>query len=734
MNTRYSKFVSFATAVLAAALSGCGGGGGAGVTSPEFRAQWGLGATNVSQAHATIAAVRGASVKPGAGVTVAVMDSGVDLDHPELVGADIAETLFQNLSDEDGTVVSHGTAVASVIAAQPNGSGFLGIAYGADVNVYTVPLGQNSGQTFDWEQAYKDVLADGVDIVNASYGISGTFVENYTEADIRALPWIGEFTVIAQQSVSAADRTIFVWAAGNDHGKACNPSETGVQNCDVDSDSPMGGYYDATSPNLDGGAVARLAELRGHNIVVVAITEDGGIADFSNRCGFAREWCIAAPGADVAVAYFGPRSETDPTAVREDRIFNGTSFAAPMVSGGLALMKHYFNDTLSNSELVTRLFETANSTGSYGTAATYGHGLMDLGAAVRPVGQTMLTMGRHIGDAGYSIRATSLRLGGALGDGLSRSLAGRKIAAFDRLGAPFWFDLSGLVGTAARSSATARLRDLLARAEEEARPAAGGTRLSVQQHATLLGRDGWRFGLYGSPVQAESSLLNLAQNAATMTFRTKNSFEATAFTNTGLAAHQDTPESGAMVSWRPSDSPYGIRLGWLGEQKTMLGSTADGAFGGLSAGSVVAGFEVGTEFEGWRLAADAELGLVVADTDGGIIAGLSEVTTSAISFRADRRLTNGDEITLSLSQPPRIEHGVARLTVPISRTKDGMVLHETISADLSPSGRQIDLAARWRRNHVLGGDLLAEAVFSHNPGHVDGKPEFGLLAGWRVAF
>ena len=737
MNARYSKFVSFAAAVLAAAaLSGCGGGGGGGGTSPEFRAQWGLGATNVRQAHATLAAVRGAGVKPGAGVTVAVIDSGVDLDHPELDGADIAETRLQSLPDEDGTVISHGTAVASVIAAQPNGSGFLGIAYGADVNVYTVPIGQNSGvEPFDWEQAYRDVLTDGADIVNASYGSSGTFIETYTEAQIRALPWFGEFTVIAQKTpVVVPNPTIFVWAAGNDHGEPCDPTQMGVQKCDADPLSPLGGYHNATSPSVEGGAVARLTELQGHNIVVVAIDEDGGISDFSNRCGIAAQWCIAAPGNGVAIAYFGPRSDTDPTPTRAVGQGGGTSYAAPMVAGGLALMKHYFNDTMSNAELVTRLFTTANKTGVYGTdEATYGQGLMNLGAAVRPVGETMVTMGRHIGDAGHSVRTTNLRLGGALGDGLSRSLAGREIAAFDRLGAPFWFDLSGLVGTATRSSSTARLRDLLARAEEEARPAAGGTRLSVQQYAGPFGQDGWRFGLYESPVQAESSLLNLAQNAATMTFRTKNGFEATAFTNTGLA-HQDTPESGAVLSWRPSDSPYGVRLGWLGEQETMLGSTADGAFGGLSAGSVVAGFEMDTEFEGWRLAADAELGLVAADTNGGIIAGLSEVTTSAISFRADRRLTNGDEITLSLSQPPRIEHGVARLTVPVSRTKDGMVLHETISADLSPSGRQIDLAARWRRNHVLGGDLLAEAVFSHNPGHVDGKPEFGLLAGWRVAF
>ena len=52
-------------------------------------------------------------------------------------------------------------------------------------------------------------------------------------------------------------------------------------------------------------------------------------------------------------------------------------------------------------------------------------------------------------------------LGRAFGDGLSRSLAGREIAAFDALGAPFWFDLSGLVGTAYRPSVIGRLYSLI---------------------------------------------------------------------------------------------------------------------------------------------------------------------------------------------------------------------------------------------------------------------------------
>jgi len=57
-----------------------------------------------------------------------------------------------------------------------------------------------------------------------------------------------------------------------------------------------------------------------------------------------------------------------------------------MVSGGLAIMKQLFRDQISNEELVSRLFATADSTGIYAARETYGHGRMDLGAATSPVG------------------------------------------------------------------------------------------------------------------------------------------------------------------------------------------------------------------------------------------------------------------------------------------------------------------------------------------------------------
>ena len=703
----------------------------------HFKGQWGLKALNVHQAHAALASKYGETVRPGEGVIVGIMDSGVDLLHPEFVGASITEILLQGTADEVETDFprghsSHGNSAISVMAAQPNGTGFIGIAWGATFKMFA-----RDSNKVDWVKAYRSVLESGVDIVIANHANGGSFIENYTADSLRSTHLGPHFELQAQKNVE--NPTIFVFPANNDHGRACR---RGAQNCFADSTSSTGFSHRATSPSLDIGAVALLEELQGHVVVSVAVNRRLEIASFSNRCGIAGPWCIAAPGIDVTVAYFGPYENKD------YGLSGGTSLSAPLVSGGLALIKHFFRDQLSNREVVTRLFATANKKGIYapdradGTSSIYGQGLMDLGAALSPAGTALVITNGRASENGHSIRTTRLRLGGAFGDGLSRALAGREIAAFDALGAPFWFDLSGLVGTAHRPSAMGRLHGLIAPVGNADRPAARGTRMTLAPHALALHRGAWRVGLNESPATAESSLLNLAGDAATVTFKVRNGFETTAFatmnrvTSSSSAGppRRQTPEMGALLAWRPADAPVGVRVGWLREGNSLLGSTATGGFGGVSANDLFTGFEAAAEFGGWRLAFDAEIGLVAPSAGGGLIDGVSWLTTSATSLRADRRLTAHDEMTVSVSQPPRVETGTATFRLPVGRTQGGAILRESFSADLAPSARQIDLAARWRRTGVFGGEFRAEAAASHNPGHAAGKPLFSLLAGWRAEF
>ena len=234
---------------------------------------------------------------------------------------------------------------------------------------------------------------------------------------------------------------------------------------------------------------------------------------------------------------------------------------------------------------------------------------------------------------------------------------------------------------------------------------------------------------------SESSLFDLAENAATFSYRTPGGFEAAAFAAFDLA-HEKKNESpdntGLAFAWRPPDSGLGARLGWLREENSALGSRADGAFGRLSADSLVAGVEAETALGGWRLAAEAEAGFSRIHAGGGMIAGFSDVTTSALALSARRRLGARDALAFSVSQPSRVESGSARLSLPVGRTWSGTILRRPVRADVAPSGRQIDASARWRRDDVWKGELSVEAIWSRHPGHAENSPELGLLAGWRV--
>ena len=666
-------------------------------------------------AYANLQVVQGREVEPGAGTTVAVMDSGFVTEHPELAGARFSETVLQQSSN--GEDFSHGTAVASIIAAQRDGRGFAGIAWGADVEGFVIPLGDEQAlQSFDWKEAFRTVLASGADVVNMSYAASGRFVENRTADELRNSVLGPEFEAMAQAGVT--DPVLFVRAAGNDHGQSCDLGRPRVENCTPDSANPTRGRHVASSPNMDSGAVALLDELQGHVVVVVAVDGRGRVASHSNRCGIAGPWCVAAPGVDIRLAYADGSGNS-----LGQGTGTGTSFAAPIVSGGLALMKQFFRGQLTNPDLLVRLFATADKSGEYGNMNAYGQGLLDLGAAVSPVGPARVAAGSQVSDLGADVGITDLQVSSSFGDAWSQSFAGRQIAAFDALGAPFWFDLSRRAGTVRAIPARARLQNLLS-SEWDGEPETG---FSGAARGGSDGR-GWQFEFRAAPKDAQHSLLGVARNVAALTFKAAGGLEATTFT-TADVTRRGSAETGAALTWRPRGGAVGFRLGWLGEWATLLGSRASGAFGRLAANSVVAGFNVGTALRGWHVEAAAELGRVAPQAAGGIVQDMSLLATTGFSVGAHRLLANG-RVKVSVSQPPRVERGSADLSLPVGRTRDGAVLLDAFAASLVPSGRQIDFAVRWYRPHVLGGEFRAEATVSRHPDHVATSPELALLAGW----
>ena len=729
----------------------------------NFKEQWGLETINAHQAYANLRLAKGPDVRPGFGTTVSFIDSGVNENDPSLSsnlpGQNKLEFLYgADTDNEDGTTRSHGTAVLSVVGAAPNSwndmntsnrdlieLNFQGVAWAASWVMVAIPLGSSSPSTLYnpvslnsllnndryFEKLFK--IASGQDplypsisniyVLNLSFGPSG-IIDNYTETDLRA-NFSNAIEALEQKNVS--EKTIIVIAGGNANNDPCT---TGTPNC-------VQGEIDAKSVEVFPGLPVRISELREHIISVVATKMDGTIVDFSNRCGIAANWCIAAPGEDISLAYFGPHPTIDNvvgTGIYKGR---GTSFAAPFVSGGLALMKQLFRSQLANTALVTRLYSTANKTGEYADRSIYGQGLMDLGAATSPVGIETLQLGDTVGQNGNDIRSTSIRLGSAFGDGFGRSLVGREIVTFDQLGAPFWFRLDGLTQRVTSESVQTQLRNLLSQRRI--------TRYIADQRISFTpGRAGGTIERFSGIPQLQLGILeplngdknghlSLAEKSITLGLTGINGTAVTAFTTHGISGVK--PVSGISFSWRPNRKYLIFNTGLLAEKSSLLGTDATGGFGRFTSNSIFSGIRTEFGFNDWQITAAAEMGMAVPNYEKSIIRRVTPLLSSAYKLSGKRHLENGGSFSISLSQPLRIEKGKTSLSIPVGRTKAGEILFSQATADMTPSGRQSNLAFEWYQPMTRNNEFLLNTTWIHEPGHSKSvNDELRVMAGWSSKF
>ncbi|HUT25165.1 MAG TPA: S8 family serine peptidase, partial [Sumerlaeia bacterium] len=266
-------------------------------------------------------------VKRGAdsSVVVAVIDSGVDLNHPEFDGVihpashNFTDVLTpESVFDDHG----HGTRVAGVIAAtENNGEGIVGIAFGC--RIMSLDVATSSGQTSasDVSEAINWAVANGAHVINMSFGFSArsTLMENACAA-------------------AAAANILLVGAAGN--ANQCSFPE-----------------YPASFETVIG--VGAVMDLLGTLIR----------APWSNYNGEEKSLVeLVAPGEKIF--------STIPASQYDGLYGSGTSFAAPMVSGLAALLKSK-NPSQSARAIRAHLGATAAPQGDWA-----GAGLVDAATAL----------------------------------------------------------------------------------------------------------------------------------------------------------------------------------------------------------------------------------------------------------------------------------------------------------------------------------------------------------------
>jgi subtilisin len=289
----------------------------------ELSDAWG-----VEQIHSDAVHARGVT---GAGVKVAVIDSGIDCTHPDLAANCAGGYDFVNDDDDPMDDLGHGTHVAGIVAAVYNGVGVVGVA--PDVELYALKVLDYNGSGW-WSEviaALQWAVDHGIQVTNNSYA--------------------GE-----SETEPAALRTAFD-----------NAYAAGVLNVAAAGNS---GNAEGTGDNVPYPA-------RFDSVIAVAATDQNESRASFSSTGPAVE--LAAPGVSITSTTMGGGYGA----------VSGTSFACPHAAGAAALViSSGVTDAnangRTNDEVRAILTQSADDLGAAGRDALYGWGLVNAARAAVP--------------------------------------------------------------------------------------------------------------------------------------------------------------------------------------------------------------------------------------------------------------------------------------------------------------------------------------------------------------
>jgi hypothetical protein len=537
--------------------------------------------------------------------------------------------------------------------------------------------------------------------------------------------------------------------------------------------------FDPNSPSPF--AQSLVANGNGLVIIATAVDDNGIITKFSNKAGAAQNAVLSALGKGICCEY---RNDTIYRLVANDgtsvRVFNGTSYSAPQISGAAALLAQAFPN-LTGAQIVNLLLTSARDAGAAGTDTIYGRGILDIGRAFAPAGTTSLagttmavplignggTTSAAMGDAALSPMSANAVVLDSYGraydiniaEGISASAARLRLApalvdqgrsvSISRGTTDLAFSISasnaGSVGLSPlllsygqQSQARILAGRVSAAIARDTRFSLGIRQAAAGQVAALQGNSGAAF-LTATDARMEGGF----ERVPDQSFAMRHQLGRFGLIGSVEAGHARVFERGGAALLRHTDNRYpyasvGVSLdrkigpasfafgaNWMREDATVLGARFANFIGQNGARSLfVDGRADVTLIGSWSLGASWRQGWTNANA-GASLTARSSLQSNAFSLDLSGAhvLTRGDRIAFRIAQPLRVTRGGLALNVPVAY--DYATLGTTFAVrqiSLAPKGQEIASELVWGVP-IYGGHFSSNLFWRHEPGHFESAPD-----------
>lgn len=709
-------FLGIGAIGLAAALGSSGGGGESSPPAPVFPEEPHTGPGGsvddflTSEYFAsgglaqTEAAYRYAQGAYGLGTLVSVYDTGVDATHPDLTGQidpTYSHSYFSG-TDDVADVIGHGTHVAGIIAAEQNGQGVEGIAWGARLMISKGVGGPVAADSFA-DAIYRSLDAGAVSM-NNSWTYTGSdgktiTIDQVSSAD-QARREVGTDTIRALSQAAGAGM-VSVFAAGNDG---------------------------AAEPSIMAGLPLYFGDLQDSILGVVALDGTHRIASFSNRCGSAMNSCLAAPGVDIVSTY--------PKDLGADYVaMSGTSMAAPFVTGAIAVLKSEFPE-LTGSQIVDILRTSATDLGAPGVDEIYGWGELNLRAAQAPAGTLKIETSASTEGASVTLANSAIIASPGVASVLRASLADKMMIVTDDYDRGYHVPVSAFISPlrdahSAHNAAQAFTSDTTSQISISTQD---GTFSISQGNGSAIAGAGW---VDASAVNAPYLALLNAPTALQYEMGAGGAVQAR-FAHASANSHAlDASYLRASLAGSLGFARGVLSVGALNEAGGFLGTSAGSAFGsGMT--SHTRFVELGLELD---LDASTRLNIVAAQGyssfDGaGLLRTGDNLRSRAFAVGMSMTdLFHADGTTsIALISPVSLNSGKMTLALPVAmgastgaqRATEVQVASSTV--DIKGATARPDLQLGYSRRagpgNLRAGLVLAAGTLDHA----------GVSLGWKAEF